>query len=127
MSYGTSDIGSLRFLAANVIYQVTGKLLQGDDASDRGALDDAALLMDVISSYHTETDDKFAAEWGRIQEDRRAALAAVPRGMELAPEEAEKFRWRELRAQFRSLCRKGTFVRQEAPTAEWVPGVKGAS
>ncbi len=71
MSYAGGDIGSLRFLAANVIYQATGALLRPDtgDEADRGVLDDATLMMDVIASYHTEKDPSFATEWQGIQED----------------------------------------------------------
>lgn len=123
MAYTGGDIGSLRFLAANVIYQATQALLRPEtgDEADRGVLDDASLMMDVVSSYHTEQDSDFKAEWAAILKDRRQAEANVPRGMELDPSVVEAFRWREIRAMFRSLCRKGTFVRQDAPNATWDP------
>lgn len=120
------DIGSLRFLAANVLYQATGGLLapdSGDDA-DRGILDDAVMLLDVISSYHTQEDAKFLAEMEDIRVDRKAAMKAVPNGQELAPEAMERFRWRELKAMFRSLCRAGTFVRVDSPGSSWKPELK---
>lgn len=123
MAYNSTDIGSLRFLAANVIYQATQSLLRPDtgDEADRGVLDDASLMMDVVSSYHTEADADFKTEWAAIVKDRRAAEASLTRGMELDPSVVEAFRWREIRAMFRSLCRKGTFVRQDAPNATWDP------
>lgn len=123
MSYSTNDIGSLRFLAANVVYQTTGAMLRPEtgDEADRGVLDDAVLMMDVISSYYTEKDPQFATEWKRISQERRSAEAQVKPGMELEPSVLEAFRWRELKAMFRSLCREGTFVRRESPEAEWKP------
>lgn len=123
MAYTGGDIGSLRFLAANVIYQATQALLRPDtgDEADRGVLDDASLMMDVVSSYHTEQDSEFKAEWAAILKDRRQAESTLTRGMELDPSVVEAFRWREIRAMFRSLCRKGTFVRQDAPNASWDP------
>lgn len=124
MSYAGPDIASLRFLAANVTYQATGALVNGDEESDRGVLDDAVLMMDVISSYYTDRDDLFKLEWSSIQEDRKKANAHVKRGEELAPETLEGLRWRELKAQFRSLCRQGVFVRQESTKSEWIPEVK---
>lgn len=129
MAYnGGGDIGSLRFLAANTIYQATGALLapnSGDEA-DRGVLDDAVMLMDVISSYYTEDDKKFQGEVAAIKKDREAAMAKVAGGRELAPEVLEAFRWRELKAMFRSLCRAGTFVRVESPGSSWKPELKVA-
>lgn len=123
MAYNGADIGSLRFLAANVIYQATQSLLRPDsgDETDRGVLDDAALMMDVVASYHTETDQKFKEEWGKIVEDRQTAQKGLARGLELDPSVNEAFRWRELRAMFRSLCRAGKFERQESPNAGWDP------
>lgn len=123
MAYTGGDIGSLRFLAANVIYQATQALLRPDtgDEADRGVLDDASLMMDVVSSYHTEADHEFKTEWAAILKDRRQAESTLTRGMELDPSVVEAFRWREIRAMFRSLCRKGTFVRQDAPNASWDP------
>lgn len=125
MAYAGSggDIGSLRFLAANIIYQATSSLLRPDtgDEADRGVLDDASLMMDVVASYHTEKDDDFKTEWAGIMADRKKAEASLTRGMELDPSVVEAFRWRELRAMFRSLCRKGTFVRQDSPNAAWDP------
>lgn len=124
MTYNGADIGSLRFLAANVIYQATQALLRPDtgDEADRGVLDDASLMMDVVSSYHTEQDDDFRKEWQTILQDRRQAESTLKRGMELDPSVVEAFRWREIRAMFRSLCRKGTFVRQDSPNATWNKG-----
>lgn len=121
MAYSGADIGSLRFLAANVIYQATQSLLRPDtgDEADRGVLDDASLMMDVVSSYHTELDPEFKTEWANIVKDRRNAETGLARGMELDPSVVEAFRWREIRAMFRSLCRKGTFVRQDAPNTTW--------
>lgn len=126
MSYGGQDIGTLRFLAANVVYQATGALLKPDsgDEADRGVLDDMVLMLDMVSSYYTENDEKFAAEWRQIHEDRRKAMSALKPGFELEPAVLEGFRWREGKAMFRALCRQGTFVRQESPAAEWVPTVK---
>lgn len=126
MTYAGTDIGSLRFLAANVIYQATGALLRPEigDEADRGVLDDSVLMMDVLASYYTEQDPQFAAEWTRIVKDREKAMAGLKEGFELEPSVTESFRWRELKAMFRSLCRKGTFVRQESPSAEWKPTVK---
>lgn len=124
MTYTGGDIASLRFLAANAIYQLTQATLHGDDESDRGALDDAVLLLDVISSYQTENDDKFGAEVTKIHEERQTAASKLRPGEELAPATLEAFRWRELKAMFRSLCRQGVFVRQESPEAEWKPTKK---
>jgi hypothetical protein len=121
MSYGSPDIGSLRFLSANVIYQLTQKLLNSEDAEDRGALDDGVLLMDAISSYHTEKDKEFAAEMQAVEEARRKSSASVKPGHELDPSVLETYRWRELKAMFRSMCRQGIHVRQESPSTEWVP------
>lgn len=120
MTY-SGDIGSLRFLGADVIYQLTHAMLSGDDESDRGALDDAVLLLDVVSSYQTEKDPIFTAEAAAIREERLAALKGLSKGMELAPSTQESFRWRELKAMFRSLCRQGVFVRQESQETEWRP------
>jgi hypothetical protein len=123
VSYASNDIGSLRFLAANVIYQATGALLKPEsgDEADRGILDDAALMMDVISSYHTERDQEYVREAQAIARDRQTAIKALRPGMELDPAVLESLRWRELKAMFRALCRGGTFVRQESPSAEWKP------
>jgi hypothetical protein len=115
------DIASLRFLAANTVYQATQALLRGDEATDRGVLDDTVLMLDVIGSYYTEQDPAYATEMSQIRQDRESALSKVPRGLELEPSELERFRWRELRAMFRSLCRQGTFVRLESPEASWDP------
>lgn len=125
MSYnGAQDIGTLKFLAANCIYQLNQSLMMGDDSEDRGALDDAVLLLDVVSSYQTEKDANFHREMQAIVRDRQAAKQALKPGMELTPELLEGFRWRELKAMFRCLCRQGTFVRQESPNATWKPEVK---
>lgn len=117
MAYSSSDIGSLRFLAANVIYQATGKLLNAEDEADADALHDACMMMDVVSSYYTENDPLFAKEWAAIQADRLKATW-VP-GQDATQDLG--FRWRELKAMFRSLCRKGTFVRIDSPSAAWEP------
>lgn len=122
MAYESSDIGSLRFLAANVFYQATNGLLAADDEKDSDIWDDAVLLMDVVSSYLTETDPEFQPEWEAIQRDR-----ANPRKAQWAPGENRAqdagFRQRELKAMFRSLCRQNQFVRHASATAEWkVPG-----
>lgn len=124
MAYNSSDIGSPRFLACNIIYQATQALLAGDDQSDRGVLDDAVLMMDVVCSYFTDKDNVYAQEMAGVKKDRDASKAAVPRGQELAPEVLEAFRWREMKAQFRSMCRVGKLERMESPSAEWVPEVK---
>lgn len=124
MSGYNGDIGSLRFLAAHDIYQLTVKLLQSDDEADRGALDDAVMLLDVLSSYYTDDDDRFKKEMQGILEDRRKATNALARGMELDAATQEAFRWRELKAMFRSLCRQGVFVRQASQESEWIPQVK---
>lgn len=126
MTYTGGDIGSLRFLAANVIYQATGALLRPEtgDEADRGVLDDMVLMLDLVSSYHTETDSKFGAEWAKIQGDRQKAQGSVKAGLELDASVLEGFRWREGKAMFRALCRAGKFERQESPEAQWVPQVK---
>lgn len=123
MTY-SGDIGSLRFLAANVMYQATGRLLASGDAEDRGVLDDAVLLMDVVSSYDTENDEKFQEEWTSIKKDRAKVEKAMKPGEELDPSVLEAFRWRELRAMFRSLCRSGKFVRKDSESATWEPTVR---
>lgn len=123
MTYN-GDIGSLRFLAANVMYQATGRLLASGDAEDRGVLDDAVLLMDVVSSYDTENDEKFQQEWASIKQDRAKVEKALKLGEELDPSVLEAFRWRELRAMFRSLCRSGKFVRKDSEAAIWEPTVR---
>lgn len=115
------DISSLHFLAANVIYQATNGLLAADNEEDRGILDDAVLMMDVVSSYDTETDPKFAVEWQAIQDRRKRIAESIPKGQEAAPEVLETLRWAELKAQFRSLCRAGRFVRQSSPGSDWKP------
>lgn len=79
-------------------------------------------MEDVISSYYTEQDPIFATEMEVIRRDRKQAQANTPKGQELDPAMVESYRWRELKAMFRSLCRQGTFVRQESPKAEWKPG-----
>lgn len=119
MAYASTDIGSLRFLAANVIYQATGAMLGAEDESDGDILHDACLMMDVVSSYYTETDEDFAKEWDTIQAKR--AKAPYAPGQDQSQDLG--FRWMELKAMFRSLCRKGTFVRIESPSVEWNPKV----
>jgi len=119
-----NDIGSLRFLAANVVYQATGKMLNSEDEADRGVLDDAVLMMDVISSYYTEEDPDFAHEMDEIKKDRLKAESHLKPGLELDPSVLEGLRWRQLKAMFRSLCRKGTFVRIDPPVKEWVPNLE---
>lgn len=119
MAYASTDIGSLRFLAANVIYQATGAMLSAEDERDGDILHDACLMMDVVSSYYTEKDADFAKEWQAIQKDR--AKAPYAPGQDQTQDLG--FRWRELKAMFRALCRQGTFVRQESPGAEWIPKV----
>jgi hypothetical protein len=128
LSYQTGDIASLRFLAANVIYQATQALLRPDtgDEADRGILDDACMMMDVISSYYTETDPKFTVEINAIRSDRTKAQSTLKPGLELDPAILESYRWREIKAMFRSMCRQGNFVRQESPSAEWIPNKKVA-
>ncbi len=122
MAYvGGQDIASVRYLYANVIYQATGRLMNGDDAEDRAVLDDAVMMGDAIASYYSEQDPVFAREWALIVKDRQAANDKVKPGFELEASVLEGFRWRELKAQFRSLCRQGQFVRQESPSAEWIP------
>ena len=125
MSYPTNDIGTTRFLAGNIIYQATNRMLSPDtgDEADRGVLDDAVLMMDVVASYRVEADAAFAKEWATIQTERRAAQAAIPLGHELDPATSESFRWRELRAMYRSLDRQGPMSRNESPAAEWNPSV----
>lgn len=115
MAYASTDIGSLRFLAANVIYQCTQAMLQASDEKDADALHDACMMMDVVSSYYTEEDGEFKQEWQAIQNARGKAKWAPgeDQGQDLG------FRWMELKAMFRSLCRKGTFVRIESPAAPW--------
>lgn len=123
MAYsGSNEIGSLRFLAANVIYQATQRILEAEDGGDSDILSDAVLLMDVVSSYYTEKDQAFAKEWAAIQKDRldRAKAPFAP-GEDRAQDDG--FRWRELKAMFRALCRSGAFVRIDSPSAEWNPKV----
>lgn len=117
MAYASPDIGTPRFLAANVVYQATQALLGGDDAGDTDVLNDAVLMMDAITSYYTESDKEFAKEWKKVQEDR--AKAPYAPGEDRSQDDG--FRWRELKAMFRSMCRVGKFERQESPSAEWEP------
>lgn len=123
MAYNSNDIASLTFLAANVIYQATGRVMDAENEDDADILNDAVLMMDVISSYYTETDAQFAKEWRQIQADRLDPKKApyLP-GVDRAQDDG--FRWRELKAMFRSLCRAGKFVRIDSPSAEWKPEVK---
>lgn len=133
MAYASNDIGSRRFLAANVIYQTTGKILDADDEGDADVLNDAVLMMDVITSQATmgdmdfggthKPDPVFLKEWQAIQNDRKdPRKAPYAAGQDRAQDDA--FRWRELRAMFRSMCRQGDFARVDSPSAEWTPEVK---
>ncbi len=120
MAYQTTEIGTLRFLAANIIYQATQGLLGARDEQDSDILDDAVLMMDVVSSYLTEGDEDFEKEWRAVQEDRTEAQYAPgeDRGQD------QGFRWRELKAMFRSLCRNNQFVQHASASVEWKPEVK---
>lgn len=123
MAYTSNDIASLTFLAANVIYQTTGRVMDAEDEEDADILNDAVLMMDVVSSYYTELDPVFAKEWQSIQKDRLdPKKAPYAPGQDRAQDDG--FRWRELKAMFRSLCRMGKFVRIDSPSAEWKPEVK---
>lgn len=119
MAYaGNGDITTLRFLAANVIYQATQGLLNAQDEKDTDILNDAVLMMDVISSYLTEQDPIFATEWAAIQRDRNDRSKA-PYASGEDRDQDQAFRWRELRTQFRSLCRKNQFVQHASASVEW--------
>lgn len=120
MAYASPDIATPRFLGANVVYQATQALLAGDDSADADVLNDAVLMMDVITSYYTERDALFAAEWKAIQDDRKNPEKA-PYGPGEDRGQDDGFRWRELKAMFRSMCRVGKFERMESPAAEWEP------
>lgn len=121
MAYEGNELGSLRFLAGNLMYQVTARMMQGGNQEDIDALDDATLLMDVISSYYTEKDKKFKEEWVAIQQARQEALEAGYLPGENDPAKDLDFRFRELKAMFRSLCRSGVFVELAAPKTTWEP------
>lgn len=83
-------------------------------------LDLEANWLNVLSSYTTEQDKTFKAEWFKIQEDRRHS------GWEPdADEQADlTFRIREMNAIVRSLARQGILTRLEAPRVEWDPGAR---
>lgn len=129
MAYASPDVHSAAFLAGNIVYQATQRMLDSDDGRDLEVLDDAVLLMDVVSSYFTENDPQFAVESQRINEARKAARIRGEDG-KLSPYEPgydkhldADFRFRELKAMFRSMCRVGKFTRIESPSAEWKPQV----
>lgn len=120
MAYDAAEVGSLRFLAGNLMFQLTKEMLaNGDDGHDADVLDDASLLMDVISSYYTEKDEQFQKEWARI-EARRTQMIEEDGYVPGEHRDGDvDLRMRELKAMFRSLCRKGTFVFQEPESAGW--------
>lgn len=130
MAYASNDVGSATFLAGNIIYQATQRLLAERDPEDGEVLDDAVLLMDAVTSYFTEDDAVFAKESAAIQKARQGAKIRGEDG-KLYPYEPgfdanldTAFRFKELKAMFRSMCRVGKFTRVEAPSAEWKPQVK---
>lgn len=131
MAYATSggDVGSATFLAGNIMYQTTQALLDAEDGDDLDILNDAVMLMDSVTSYFTEKDPTFTIEWHKIQAarlkatilDEKGAVHAYQPGFDTTAD--ADFRWREMRAMFRSMCRLGKMTRVESPSASWDPVV----
>lgn len=121
MAYEQKDISSVRFLAANIVYQLTGRMMGGGNAEDADAADDAALLMDMVSSYFTESDPVFHKEWAIIQAARASDLERGYLPGENDPAKDLDYRFREMKAMFRCLCRKGQFVDLAPPKTTWEP------
>jgi hypothetical protein len=130
VAFASGDVHSATFLAGNIVYQTTQALLNAkDEGEDVDVLNDATVLMDIVTSYFTETDQTFLKEYEAIQKDRKKATIlddknqllryepGIDRGMDAA------FRHRELRAMFRSMCRVGKMTRIDSPSAEWNPEV----
>lgn len=118
-----NEIGTLRFLFANVVYQGTQALLNAEDEQDADVLNDMVLLGDAIASYLTESDSLFVKEWSAIQKDR-----LDPKKAPYAPGEDrgqdQGFRWRELKAMIRSMARMDQLVKHASASVEWTPQVK---
>jgi hypothetical protein len=131
VAYGTSagDLGNATFQAGNIMYQTTQAILQAEDGQDMDILNDAVMLMDTVTSYFTDSDPVFVKEWAAIGEARRKATIRDEKGNAFAYEPGHdnqldaQFRWRELRAMFRSMCRIGKMTRVDSPNAEWTPAV----
>lgn len=127
MAYTSDNVGSATYLAGNIIYQATQRLMESKPEEDTDVLDDAVLLMDVVTSYFTEDDPKFRTEFEAIAEARKNAKVKgednklYPYEPGFAKNLDDAFRYKELKAMFRSMCRAGKFTRVESPTAEWKP------
>lgn len=129
MAYASPDVHSAAFLAGNIIYQATQRLFDAENDGDLDVLNDAAPLMDVVTSYFTESDPVFLAEMEKITAARKAAKVKGEDGRVYPYEPGfdkamdADFRFKELKAMFRSMCRVGKFTRIESPSATWEPKV----
>lgn len=119
MAYADAKVSSVAWLAGNVFYQLTQRMLDGaEDGSDLEVLEDGVMLMDAATRYYTDKDEVFLEEWSEIQEDREAAVEG---GFDASIHirEAIQFRFRELTAMFTSMVRSGQFTYIEPEATDW--------
>jgi len=108
------DVSSIRFLTATFLMEVGSKIARSDHMVE---LDDDVLHFDALTSFFTEKDKAFHAEWTAIQQDRADNEALDDSDPSIQPDKA--FRYRELRAMVRSAVRQGILYKVEPPKTTW--------
>lgn len=119
MAYADAKVASVAWLAGNVFYQLTQKMLEGSgDGSDLEALEIGVMLMQVATRYYTAQDEEFQEEWEKIQQKRRD-LEERDFDPSIHVREASDLRFKELDAMFTSMVRMGQLAYQEPEATDW--------